>query len=92
MGVAPVTTNRTTSSTRNTAAVVRSRRVQASFDVRPRSERPTGAAMTIPAVTSAITERLNALSDAVTAPRASSRFTCPALHHRMAKRLTERGR
>ena len=91
-GVAAASTNRTTSRTARTAATVRSRRVHASFDVRPFSARPTGATTVMPAVASAMTDRLKALSDAVTAATASSRLTCPALHQRMAKRVTERGR
>src|SRR5205085_2216708 len=92
VGVAAARRNRPTSRAANTAATVRNRRVQASFDVRPLSVRPTGAITITTAVTSAITDRLKALSDAVTAATARSRLTWLALHQRMAKRVTDRGR
>ena len=82
----------TTSSTAHTAASTRRRRVQASGEVRPRSDRPSGPVATTAATTTPATGHGTDAAAAARATTASERVAGVDTHQRPAKRETDPAR
>jgi len=91
-GVNAAPTPRATSTAADVAASVRSRRVQASALVRPRSVRPRGPTTPTAPVTAARGQRPIAPIAAATPSAPSAIEPLDDVHHRTAKRVTAPGR
>ena len=86
------TTTTTTSSRAHSAAKVRSRRVQAKGDVLPRTERPSGPAVTTTAVRRPTRGNHSDATTAAVPTAPPIRLAAVDRHHRVANRVTDPAR